>query len=73
MLVIGAPLGDEAGEADIEALLSAALETKGTGQAAAEVAKTTGRPRKEVYALALKLKAVIDAGSDDDDAPPTGT
>ena len=55
-------------------LLSAALETKGTGQAAAEVAKTTGRPRKEVYALALKLKAVIDAGSDgDDDAPPTGT
>jgi 16S rRNA (cytidine1402-2'-O)-methyltransferase len=74
VLVIGAPLGDEAGEADVEALLSAALETKGTGQAAAEVAKTTGRPRKEVYALALKLKAVIDAGSDgDDDAPPTGT
>lgn len=67
VLVIGAPLGEEAGEADIEALLSAALETKGAGQAAAEVAKATGRQRKEVYALALKLKAVMDAGGGDDD------
>lgn len=65
VLVVGAPLGDEAGEADIEALLAAALETKGAGQAAAEVAKATGRPRKEIYALALKLKAVIDAGGGD--------
>ena len=61
-------MGETAGEDDFEALLSAALETQGTGQAAAEVAKATGRPRKEVYALALKLKAVIDAGGDGDDA-----
>lgn len=65
VLVVGAPLGDQAGEADMEALLAAALESKGAGQAAAEVAKATGRPRKEVYALALKLKAVIDAGGGD--------
>ena len=68
VLVVGPPLGETAGEDDIEALLAAALETQGTGQAAAEVAKATGRPRKEVYALALKLKAVIDAGGDGDDA-----
>ena len=67
VLVVGPPLGEMAAEDDLEALLSAALETQGTGQAAAEVAKATGRPRKEVYALALKLKAVIDAGGDADD------
>lgn len=70
VLVVGAPVAEEAGEDDIEALLSAALETKGTGQAAAEVAKATGRPRKEVYALALKLKAILDAGGDSDDCSP---
>ncbi len=71
VLVVGAPMGEEAGEDDIEALLSAALETKGAGQAAAEVAKATGRPRKEVYALALKLKAVLDTGGNSDgDYPP---
>jgi 16S rRNA (cytidine1402-2'-O)-methyltransferase len=67
VLVVGAPMGEVAGEDDIEALLTAALETKGTGQAAAEVAKATGRPRKDVYALALKLKAIIDAGGGEDD------
>lgn len=65
VLVVGPPLEEVAAADDIEALLRAALETQGAGQAAAEVAKTTGRPRKELYTLALKLKAVMD-GADDE-------
>jgi 16S rRNA (cytidine1402-2'-O)-methyltransferase len=72
VLVAGPPGEETAGEADIEALLAAALETQGAGQAAAEVAKATGRPRKEVYAVALRLKAALDSG-DDDDGSPTET
>lgn len=71
VLLAGPPGTAAAGEDDVEALLRAALETTGPGQAAAEIAKATGRPRKEVYALALKLKALADgdsviAGVDDD-------
>lgn len=66
VLVVGPPVEDVAAADDIEALLRAALETQGAGQAAAEVAKATGRPRKELYSLALKLKAVMDGAAEDE-------
>ena len=69
VLLVGPPAEEVAGEADLEALLKAALETLGPGQAAAEIAKATGRPRKEVYALALKLRALADDADEDEAAP----
>ncbi|WP_237154269.1 16S rRNA (cytidine(1402)-2'-O)-methyltransferase [Oryzibacter oryziterrae] len=64
VLLAGPPPERVADADDIEALLKAALATTGPGQAAAEIAKATGRPRKELYTLALRLKAVMDAGGD---------
>ena len=69
VLLVGPPAEEVAGEADLEALLKAALETLGPGQAAAEIAKATGRTRKEVYALALKLRALADDADEDEAAP----
>jgi 16S rRNA (cytidine1402-2'-O)-methyltransferase len=57
VLLVGPPRPVEAGEVDIDALLRAALETQAPGQAAAEIAKATGRSRKDVYARALALRA----------------
>lgn len=57
VLLAGPPPERVAAEDDVDALLLAALRTAGPGQAAAEVAAATGRPRKEVYARALALKA----------------
>ncbi len=56
VLLAGPPPERVAAEDDVEALLLAALKTLGPGQAAAEVAAATGRPRKEIYARALSLK-----------------
>ena len=42
-------------EEEIEALLVKALKNKGTKEAAAHVASLTGRPKKELYDLALKI------------------
>jgi 16S rRNA (cytidine1402-2'-O)-methyltransferase len=64
VLLAGPPAERVAAADDVDALLRAALETTGPGQAAAEVAKATGRARKEVYARALALKALSDAGGD---------
>jgi 16S rRNA (cytidine1402-2'-O)-methyltransferase len=61
VLVVGPPGAVVAGEDDLDALLRAALAGAGPGQAAAEVAKATGRPRKAVYARALELRTVLDA------------
>jgi 16S rRNA (cytidine1402-2'-O)-methyltransferase len=69
VLLAGPPPERIAGEDDVDALLRAALAGAGPGQAAAEVAKATGRPRKEVYARALALRAALDAERPDDDAP----
>ena len=56
VLLIG-PAGDgPAGEHDIDALLLSALETSKPSQAAAQVAKATGRERKALYARALELR-----------------
>ena len=41
---------------DAERILRALLAEHGAGRAAAEAAKLTGRPKKELYALALEMK-----------------
>ena len=56
MLLVGPP-AEEAGEIDAEALLREALETLKPSQAVAQVAKATGRDRKELYTLAMEIKA----------------
>lgn len=55
VLVIGASTGADT-EADPEELLRAALEKMRVKDAATHVAGLTGRPRKEIYQLALKVK-----------------
>jgi 16S rRNA (cytidine1402-2'-O)-methyltransferase len=56
VLLVGPP-GEQAGEVDIDALLSAALAYDKASQAAAQVAKATGLDRKALYARAMELKA----------------
>ncbi len=53
VLVIGPP-EEDAGD-DVEARLREALETMSVRDAAAFVAESSGRPKKEVYDLALRL------------------
>ena len=59
IVVIVAPPGEPEApsEADADALLTNALERLSVGQAASEVAKATGLPRRDLYARALALKA----------------
>lgn len=59
-IVIGPPppsAVEVADDATIDRLLASALAHAAPGKAAAEVALHTGRPRREVYARALRLKA----------------
>lgn len=65
VLVVGPPVERIAPDDDLEALLVDALARSGPGKAAAEIARITGRPRKEVYALALKLRASGETGEGD--------
>jgi len=56
-VAVGGPLpAPETTEADLDALLTAALAKGSVKDAAAEVAAVTGLPRKTVYARALELK-----------------
>ncbi|HKK22869.1 MAG TPA: 16S rRNA (cytidine(1402)-2'-O)-methyltransferase [Pseudohaliea sp.] len=55
VLVVGPPPSDEATEADLDAILGAALERDSVRDAAAAVAEATGLPRRKVYARALEL------------------
>ncbi len=67
VVLLAGPPGEQAADADdLDALLRAALAGAGPGQAAAEVARATGRPRREVYARALELKALVEAAAIDD-------
>ncbi|WP_181700472.1 16S rRNA (cytidine(1402)-2'-O)-methyltransferase [Chthonobacter albigriseus] len=72
VLLAGPPARAEASADDLDALLKAALSGSGPGQAAAEVAKATGRPRREVYQRALALRATLDAAGDDADGQDDG-
>lgn len=55
VLVIEPPVAQVFEEADIERMLAGALKDKSTKEAAAEIAKLTGRPRKELYNMAVQL------------------
>lgn len=55
-LVIGPPEEGAAPALDAEAMLARALETMSPAEAAKAVAAATGRPKREIYALALAAK-----------------
>ncbi|MEO1093121.1 MAG: 16S rRNA (cytidine(1402)-2'-O)-methyltransferase [Pseudomonadota bacterium] len=55
VLVVGGA-GDTAPDVDVEHLLQAALQGRSPSEAAKLVAKATGRPRAELYRLALGLQ-----------------
>ncbi len=57
VLLIEPPVEVEASQLDTDLLLRQALQTMKTSQAAAHVAKATGRDRKTLYARAMELKA----------------
>ncbi len=58
VLVVGAPNAAEAGAADdLDGRLSALMATMSVKDAAAVAAGETGRPKREVYARALRLAA----------------
>lgn len=64
-IVIGPPPAAAAEPADdLEARLRAALTGMGVKEAVAAVAGATGRPRREVYALALRLKTGADGDAE---------
>jgi len=56
-VVVGPPPEEVADAADLDALLTASLQTLSLREAAAAVAETTGLPRRMVYARALTLKS----------------
>lgn len=58
VVIVVAPPGPPPplGEAEVEALLRQALAKMPTREAAAEVARASGRARRELYALALEIK-----------------
>lgn len=55
VIVVGPPLAAEAETGDIEARLAWLLKSHSVKEAAGIMAEQTGRPRKEIYAEALKL------------------
>lgn len=56
VVVVGPPAGD-ATVADIDAMLSEALDGMSVRDAAASISTASGRPRREVYARALEIAA----------------
>jgi 16S rRNA (cytidine1402-2'-O)-methyltransferase len=59
IVVIVAPPGEAPppAEGDVDALLADAITRLSTGQAASEVAKATGLPRRDLYARAMAMKS----------------
>ncbi|SON53627.1 Ribosomal RNA small subunit methyltransferase I [Hartmannibacter diazotrophicus] len=70
VLLAGPYVPGEASEDDLDALLIDALSQMPMGKAAAEIAKVTGRPRKEVYARAQTLKALVPTDAPEEDEAP---
>ena len=56
VLMVAPPGEKDGGEADVDALLLAAMEHDKPSQAAAQVARATGLDRKALYARAMELK-----------------
>lgn len=55
VLLIAPPQAQAEDGDDLDVMLRAALAVSAPGKAAADIAKATGRPRKEIYARALQL------------------
>ena len=56
VVIVGPPAAEAATEGDIDAQLTAALQTASLREASAAVAAATGLPRRQVYARALALQ-----------------
>ena len=63
-LVVAPPADEAAPEADLDALLRAALATHRLREAVAQVAAATGLPRRQVYARALALSGASSPETD---------
>lgn len=63
VLVVGGPLEEEPGIADLDTTLRRAMSGLSVKDAAAAVATATGLPRRAVYARALELQTDDDAGT----------
>lgn len=59
VIVVAPPAEEAASEADIETSLRTLLESHSVKEAAAILAEQTGKPRKELYALALSLSSPL--------------
>lgn len=57
VVLVGPPAAEEATEADVDAMLRAALARQAPGKAVAEVARLTGADRKALYERAMAIKA----------------
>ena len=57
VVVVGPPAEEATSEADVDAMLRAALLRQAPGRAVAEVARLTGADRKALYERAMALKA----------------
>lgn len=60
VILVAPPEDEPASESDARALLAEALETMPASAAAADVARKTGLPRRDLYAIAMALKAEAD-------------
>ena len=56
VIVVGPPLTDDMSDNAVEAALRDALETQSVKGAATMIAEVSGRPRKELYQWALRIK-----------------
>jgi 16S rRNA (cytidine1402-2'-O)-methyltransferase len=55
VIVVAPPLASAMSQADVAAMLRAALDRHSVKDAVAQVTEASGRSRREVYALALEL------------------
>lgn len=65
VVVVGPPIEEAAGDAEVDAALARALETGSLKDAVANVTQLTGRPKREVYARALALSEARSAKADE--------